>query len=376
MLSAIAIVAVALVVVVLLAERSAISQSQPTPPLSTASPRVTPSASATADASVLSDRFGFVWAPQTGVAPAKVQPETGPGGFELPTQDWSFSFCGCAVSPDGTRVAYWVGFAPGQIELRVVDVARPGLGAAIYRPPDDRRWSALAWSNDGNGILFALEGLHNPGDPVGGPSGTSLHVIEATGGTARMLATGDGAYVPLGWDRAAGVAAAALSGEGGYMTGVLTVRTSGDPAPQRTAMPEQIGVLSVRVSSDQRFVLGVFFTGQVRTVRWWKLVDPRAMVAVPIVAQDAQPTWRPLSSQIAWFENGALQLFDVERGLTSSGGTLPPGNYSTLAFRVDGSAVAAGVGPSRSPWVLLDITSGGSTALASPGYIVGSVRFR
>jgi hypothetical protein len=371
-LSAIAIVAVALVVGVLVAERSAISQPQPTPPRSTVSPTVTASASAT----VLSDRFGFVWAPQTGVSPAKVQTETGQGGFELPTQDWSFSFCGCAVSPDGTRVAYWVGFAPGTIELRVVDVARPGLGTAIYKPPDDRRWSALAWSSDGNGILFSLEDWGSPGGPVGGPSGTSLHVVEATGGIARTLATGDGAYVPLGWDRAAGVAAAALSGEGGYMTGYLSVRTNGDPAPQRTAMPEQIGVLSVRVSSDQRFVLGVFFTGQVRTVRWWKLADPPAMVAVPIVAQDVQPTWRPQSSQIAWFENGALRLFDVERGVTSSGGTLPAGNYSTLAFRVDGSAVAAGVGASRSPWVLLDITSGGSTALASPGYIVGSVRFR
>src|SRR5687768_15113883 len=135
------------------------------------------------------------------------------------------------------------------------------------------------------------------------------------------------------------------------MTGYLTVRTSGDPAPQHTAMPEQIGVLSVRVSSDQRFVLGVFFTGQVRTVRWWKLVDPPAMVAAPIVAQDVQPAWRPLSSQIAWFENGALQLFDVERGVTGRGGPLPPGNYGTLAFRGDGWAVGGGVGPSRPPWV-------------------------
>ena len=376
MLSAIALVAIALVVGVVLAERSAISQPQPTPPLSTASPTVTASASATADASVFSDRFGFVWAPQTGVAPVKVQPETGQGGFELPKQEWRFSQCGCAASPDGIRVAYWAGSTPGAIELRVVEVARAGLGTAIYKPPADKRWSALAWSSDGNGILFSLEDWPTPGGPAGSSSGQALLVIEATGGTPRTLATGHGDYVPLGWDRSAGVAAAALSGEGGYMTGYLTVRTSGDPAPQVTAMPEPIGVLSARVSSDQRFVLGVFSTGQVTTLRWWRLADAGAMVALPGVARGVQPTWRPLSSQIAWFENGALQLFDVDRGVMSSGGTLPPGNYSMLAFRVDGSAVAAGVGASSSPWVVLNITSGGSAALASPGYIVGSVRFR
>lgn len=301
-----------------------------------------------------------------------VQPETGQGGFDLPTQAYRFSACSCAVSPDGTRVAYWAGSTPGEIELRIVDVARPGLGTAIYKPPADRRWTALAWSSDGNGILFSLEAWHNPGDPVGNPSGTSLLVIEATGGTARALATGDSTYVPLGWDRAAGVAAAGLSGEGGYMPGYITVRTNGDPAPQRTAMPEQIGMLSVQVSTDQRFVLGVFFTGQRNTLRWWRLNDPGTMTTAPRPEQSAQPTWRPQSSQIAWVENGTLRLLDVERGVTSSGATFPPGNYTTVAFRADGSAVASAPGSSS---VLLDIASSRSAALASPGYIVGSVRF-
>jgi hypothetical protein len=362
---------VALVVGGLLAERrSRVAEPEATPPLTSASPAVTGPASTPATATILNDRFGFVWSSQAGTSGVNIQPETGQGGFALPTQPYRFSGCSCAVSPDGTRVAYWAGSTPGTIELRIVDVARPGLGTAIYKAPADRRWTALAWSSDGSGILFSLEDWGSPGAPVGGPSGTSLLVIEATGGAARTLATGDGAYVPLGWDRATGVAAAGLSGEGGYMTGYIIARTNGDPAPQRTGMPGQILMGSVRVSADQRFVLGVF-SDQGTTLRWWKLADPGVMVKASPIAQNIQPTWRPLSTQIGWVESGTLQFLDVERGLTSTGGTLPPGDYSTVAFRVDGSAVAV-VGTS---YVLLDISSGRSVALASPGYIVGSVRF-
>jgi hypothetical protein len=62
---------------------------------------------------------------------------------------------------------------------------------------------------------------------------------------------------------------------------------------------------------------------------------------------------------------------DVERGVMSSA-ALPPGSYLTLAFRVDGSAVAATSGTS---YVLLDIASGRSAALSVDGYIVGGVLF-
>lgn len=296
-----------------------------------------------------------------------VQPETGHGGFELFTQPWRFSACSCAVSPDGTRVAYWAGSAPGTVELRVVDLGSPGPGAAIYKPPADRRGTALAWSSDGNGILFSLEGRPNPGDPVGGVTGTSLVAIVATGGTARTLASGDGVYVPLGWDRAGGIAAAGLSGEGGYMTGYITARTNGDPAPRRTEMRDQTYMGQVQVSADQRFVLALFGSGQGSTLRWWRLADPDAIVTGPRLEQT--PTWRPQSSQIGWVENGTLQLLDVERGVLTSGGALPPGR---VAFRADGTAAAVAGGPS---YVLLNIASGRSAELVSFGYIVGSVRF-
>ena len=372
-LSAIALFVIALVVVGLLAARpSAVAKPAATPLDSTSpatSPATTAPTSASAPAGVLSDRFGLLWIPPRGATGVNVQPETGQGGFVIPTQEWRFSMCSCAASPDGTRVAYWAGSSSGTIELRVVDVTRPGLGTAIYKPPAEQRGTALAWSSDGNGILFSLEGWPTPGGPVGAVSSTALLVIEATGGAARTLATGDSLYVPLGWDRGAGVAAAGLSGEGGYMIGYLTARTNGDPAPRRTAMPESILMGSVRVSTDQRYILGMFLAGQAGTVRWWRLADAGAMVTGPKL--EAQPAWRPQSSQIAWVVNDTLQLLDVASGVTSSA-ALPPGHYLTVAFRVDGSAVATTSGTS---YVLVDIASGRSAALALSGYIVGSVRF-
>lgn len=371
--SALALSVIALVVVGVIADRrSAVPEPSATPldaRSPTASPAPTAPTSTPTAAGVLSDRFGFLWIPRRDAAGLNVQPETGQGGFVIPTQGWRFSACGCAASPDGTRVAYWAGSSPGTIELRVVDVASPGLATAIYRPPAEQRGTALAWSSDGAGIVFSLEGWPTPGGPVGAVSSTALLVIEATGGAARTLATNDAVYVPLAWDRVSGVAAAGLTGDGGYMTAYLTARTAGDPAPRRTAMPEPILMGSVRVSADQRYVLGWFFAGQAGTLRWWKLADAGAMVTGPKL--EVQPTWRPRSNQIGWVVNQTLQLMDVERGVMSSA-ALPPGSYLTLAFRVDGSAVAATSGTS---YVLLDIASGRSAALSVDGYIVGGVLF-
>ncbi len=367
-LSAIALIVIALVLVGVLNDRRFAGAEPTATPLDSTSPATTAPTS-TPTAGILSDRFAFLWIPQRGAAGVNVQPETGQGGFVIPTEEWRFSGCSCAASPDGTRVAYWAGSSPGTIELRVVDVARPGLATAIYKPPTEQRGTALAWSSDGTGIIFSLEGWPTPGAPVGAVSSTALLVIEATGGAVRTLARDDAVYVPLAWDRVSGVAAAGLTGEGGYMTAYLTAHTAGDPAPRRTAMPEPILVGSVRVSADQRYVLGIFLAGQAGTLRWWRLADAGAMVTGPKL--EVQPTWRPNSNQIGWVVNQTLQLMDVERGLMSSA-ALPPGNYLTLAFRVDGSAVAATSGTS---YVLLDIASGRSAALSVDGYIVGAVRF-
>lgn len=260
--------------------------------------------------------------------------------------------------------------------MRILDLARPGISTTIYKAPSGQYISGAAWSSDGTGILFASEGRSPPGSPVGSPPDPSLLVIEAGGGAARTLDRGAGVYVPLAWDRTAGIAAAALSGEGGYLSGYVTVRTSGNPAPKRAAMRDSSYVLSVEVSSDQRYALGIFFQlGQPgRVVRWWKLADFAAMAEGPRVDSLFGVKWRPGTAEIGYIAAGTLHLFDVELGTTRSSGTLPAADHGLAAFRHDGSAVAAS-SPSQST-ILLEIASGRSENLAGSGQIARAFRIR
>jgi len=345
-----------------------------------AAPAAVPSAAATATpqgtpnpSGVLSERFGFVWAQEP--SGTWVRPETGQGGFQLLARPYGFSLCSCAVSPDGTRIAYWSGGAPGGVELMVLDVARPTQQATIYTAPEDQRVSAAAWSSDGSGIIFSLEAVTPAGGPDSGPSSSALLVIEASGGTARTLIESSQSapvYVPLGWDRQAGIAAVGESGPGGYMRAYVTVHTSGDPALRRIVVSENIYMLSVNVSTDQRFVLGVFFDQSGGTLRWWKLADFGSMVSGPRIGSLIRAKWRPLTSEIAWIDRGELQLLDVQSGKRSANGAFPPGDYALGAFRPDGSAVLATAGTSN---VVLDVASGRTAIFDAKGLVVASVRF-
>lgn len=335
---------------------------------------VAPPPSPTAEAApVLSDRFGFVWVESSRL---RVGAESGRGEFQVDADlgRHSFSRCACAVSPDGTRIAYWTRQVPH--ELRILEVTRPGRQVAIYAAPEDRLISGAVWSNDGTGILFSLEGINPPGGPPRAPWTTSLHVIEASGGAARTLSSDRAVYVPLGWDRAAGVAAAGATGPGGFLRAYLTVRTTGDPVLHVTSIDETVPVVTIDVSIDQRWVLGLSLDddGTASTVRWWRLGDFGTIQSGPRLPRGVQPRWRPFTNEIAWVEGGVLQLLDVERGTRRTGGAFPAGGYGLRAFRQDGSAVVGG--PMPGPPVLLEIASGRSERITGRGSLVDGVRFR
>lgn len=365
-----------------------------TPPAG-ASPTATTSAVPTSTATptpgpVLSDRFGFVWLRDFNVAGLEVMTETGGSRFQLPTGSRSFSACSCAVSPDGRRIAYWTSFAPpGEIELRTVDVARPTQQTTLYKTSTDQQISGAAWSSDGTGILFSVEGVNPPGSPPGSPPETALLVVEAAGGDPRVLidpTIGAAVYIPLGWDRAAGIAAAGETGEGGYMFGYVTVRTTGDPAPRETLLRDlglSTGMLTVKVSSDQRFALAVFEDESEGSIRWWPLMDFGSLAAGPRAGQPRTALWRPGTSQIAWLDGNTLRLFDVESGAATVGGTFSEAVDRLTAFRWDGSAVAGVWRADRSApvaggsYVLLELASGRAEELGPVGMggLIVGVRF-
>lgn len=160
------------------------------------------------------------------------------------------------------------------------------------------------------------------------------------------------------------------------MTGYITVRTSGDPARKLTAVSESIYVMSVEVSSDQRYALGVFFElGQTGgTVRWWRL-DSFAPTTTggPRLPGSSGAMWRPGTAEIGWVEGDSLQLLDVERRSGRVVGTLPSTGYALAAFRHDGSAVAATGGNAA---VVLEISTRRIERITGSGSIVEAVRLR
>jgi hypothetical protein len=377
LISAASVVVFALTVGSVLAERRAATPAaSPTYASSAATPSTSGAAVATTPspraASILSDRFGFVWVEEPNGL--QIRAESGASVSSVAALPYGFNRCGCKVSPDGMRLAYWTTRTrPDNIELRVLDLTRPTQSTTVYKAPPDHRIGAAAWSSDGTGILIALEGIRPPGPPVANPPNTSLLIIDAGGGVARTLDAGAGVYVPLGWDRAAGVASAAISGEGGFVNGIVTARTVGEPLPKRTVVEEPVLALSLDVSDDQRYVLAVFLqvgkSGGV--VRWWKLSDYATQMAGPSVDSPSGAKWRPGTAEIGWLESGTLGLLDVSRGTKRSGGAFPAADYVLAAFRHDGSAA---VGLGSSGMVLLEVASGRSEKITGSGSIGGAIR--
>lgn len=325
-----------------------------------------PSASPVAEP-LLSAHFGFLWADGTEI---QAIPEGG-GGTRLPAHPYGFSLCGCTIDPDGARIAYWTNFTTGPSELRVMELRDLARSMTIYTAPPNYRIAAAAWSSDGTGLVAAIEANPTKGEPDAGPSHSSMLAIEADGTGARVLVDRGGAeYVPMGWDRRVGVAAAAQSGPGGYVASYLTVHTGGDPMPQRTAITEEIRVLSLDVSTDQQYVLGVA-EGRTTTLRWWKLTDFGSMVSGPSLSGATSPRWRPSTWQIAWAGLGHVQLLDVAGG-QSRALKLPAGVNVVSGFRHDGSVVLLN---GAQGYLLVELASGRSASLPSAGSPVGSVRF-
>lgn len=157
------------------------------------------------------------------------------------------------------------------------------------------------------------------------------------------------------------------------MTGYLTVRTNGRPTRKLTTVSDSIYVMSVEVSSDQRYALGVFFKqGQTGgTVRWWTLADFAPTDAGPVVDAQLGVAWRPGTTEIAFIEGDTLHLFDVVRQRGRGVGTPPSTGYSVSTFRHDGSAAAVTNG---SRTLLVDLASGASEIISGPGYVAEAVR--
>jgi hypothetical protein len=314
----------------------------------TASAIVSPSAATTTAPSgaIYDDSFGFI---VTNADGGGIRNESSSARIvRLSLGPQSF-----AVSPDGTRVAYWKpgsGPAGEGSQLRWFTTLGSATEETLVTLAADQRGGGVAWSSDNAGLLYSTErGSFGIG---GGTNSATLNIHElgANGrhGTIIDAQTNTGwLYRPVAWDRSANLAAAGLTGEGGGMAFYVTVRLNPDNSfnaqrvdTKSTSMP----MGSIRASNDAKFVLGVELDAG--NIRWWPLADFAASKSQAGVGKRGA-LWRPGTHEIGFMSVEQFWLGDVDKagslGLCCTAFSGAPATSAVRTFRADGSAVVLAV---------------------------------
>lgn len=325
----------------------------PTTPVgSTATPRAAASASPTA---APADRYGYVFTTATalgsvfnGDQPIVVRRER--------DATPAFELAGVlpAVSIDGQRLAYWRTTPNvGATELRVLDVADPRTDRSVLSLDAQTLGGAAIWSNDGAGLLISTFSREVSGGGVDHcPLRSELVMVDLATApvTTRSAGSGGCTLVPLAWDRPGQVAAAIVTGPGGYATEYMTWNGNAANPFARTNVPREAGTAGVdtslfafgaRASDDAKLVLG--FELNLNVLRVWPILDITRADQVRRPARNGFAIWRPgtgatAAYEVIWGVGPKLNLF---RYRTDSSTTLYTSTADTtpLAVRPDGSGV-------------------------------------
>ena len=256
------------------------------------------------------------------------------------------------ASHDGKRIAFWRTAPQGSNaqELRIVDVPS-GTERVVTTIPAGQGGGAVAWANDDTGLLYETHSTALPATPrpPSGPDNSTLiafdlSATQAPGSTESELMLSNGlVFIPLAWDKAAKIASALTTGEGGYTVSYYTwdmkVQPAGASPVTRNQFPWSVIYGNVQASPDAAFILAI--DGAANVLRIWPLADiAKAEQVGPGGARIADARWRPgVRHDVAWV------LDDVNVGVfsyqTSSVGTVYKGQSSVriLAWRVDGSGI-------------------------------------
>jgi hypothetical protein len=195
----------------------------------------------------------------------------------------------------------------------------------------------------------------------------------------------------VAWDRAANLAAAGLTGEGGGMAYYVTVRLNSDNSftVQRVDTRHLLDLnsmpmSSIHASSDAKLVLGV--EGESGNLKWWPLADIAASKSQAGVGKRGA-LWRPGTHEIGFLSAEQFWLGDVDKagalGLCCTAFSGAPATSVVRVFRMDGSAVVlAVVSTSATDYTLVRLgsdpksTSGDRVTFQDAGRLLTSVRLR
>ncbi len=355
------------------ASPSASSSGLPTPSQNTGLATATPGAS-TAPSSVYNDDFGFVVFSQASQG-AAIRTESGavrPGTLAAVPP-------GLAVSPDGKLAAYWTSSTtPSQ--LRMFTTLGNATEQTLVTLPAGTRGGGVAWASDGAALLYSTEtGSFGIG---GGTNSATLDTFELAGPPLRHATidtqTNTGfLYRPIAWDRSANLAAAGLTGEGGFMGAYVTVRTDQSNAvAQRTdTRTSGIGMGSVHPSTDGKLVLGIAGT----QVKYWPIADYAAnKMASGNGLFGAQ--WQPGTHKIGFMSGDGFVLFNADDSSAATPFRGVKAGMAVRTFRADGSAVVLGLpkggGSDVTEHTLIRLTDGASVTFEVIGTLTASVRLR
>lgn len=268
---------------------------------------------------------------------------------------------GPAVSADGKRLAYWrtrptVGDPNGPTtianDLRVLDVANPSSDRSVLTLPAQSRGGGVVWSNDGQGLLVVTQSRDGTGSVA--PPSYDLLMLDLTTSPPSTRSAGPSLsrgfeYLAVAWDRPGLIAAAVVTGEGGYASDYVTWNGSAANPFTRTAIPQEPGATYpgglliagwVQGSDDAKLVMGVQSSRNVARV--WPILDITKAEYVRRPAQFAA-FWRPGPSAPYGMFIAENQKIDF---------VTYPATVATTLYTTTGTAGVAAVRPDGSGMLL------------------------
>lgn len=319
-----------------------------------------PGATATSGVLTLADRYGWIVSGPNATGTASdlwIRPETDPQK-RTPVTGAMLS-----ASPDGTQVASWRPSPGGELtDLVLFPAPNPDQARSVFTLAGGRRGIEIVWASDGTGLLVRHQGVNAPGESL-----VSIDLRASNSAVTLGTMTDGRTYVPIAWDRATNLIAAAettVYGGGAAapdLQNYLVIKPGPTPSIDRTPIGDRIPSPTVKGSPDGRWAYGRGADG----VRVWPTNNYAAGHTFQPAGLTGSLAWRPGTTHLVWVDTADKQLHTYDAATKAAAvvmrGLAPDptsGGPSVGAVRFDGSAALVGRVQGGTRWILVDLSTG------------------